>query len=1024
MTSPGVPTMWRVGSGPVGNVRQWSGNAVQMQQVITTPVGRVDPIEPPPVAPLQDWQHDVQSALTEICEGLRHERAERARQLTALEEALDRQCGRFGSEIDSFAHLFAALSDKVKIAELRWSDMAEQHRMQLEACNSGVGEVRACVDSLQDKVAKVSTENTPERTEYGAVSSSTLAELQQTIMQEVAEKLQFAEMQNMRHLKTCRDEFIGDEALSQRVGEEFGLVALRKDVAQLCTSVAAIQRQSSTTNISQHAVGPDREKAHDGDRFASEMVLRELHEQGLQEVRELLSGEVGQLQSELEEKLGLGKGKTLSKTLETLREQCQKAERMAEERALESASLKTEVVAEMAEKQSEIRKLVAELGESTSETHTNFSMELGANHDRVVHQNKSAKAMEERIEALEGLAKENAKEASSLRTEVESRHSDLHKLHGELRSSHETQGLNTFDSHKKLESDLADHDSQLSQHHVTFHRVDSDICVLQNGVMGHAEEMLRLRAELAEASQKLDATIHGKVQALAVQHGSELDKRADEIQGTILRCDALFDEMCCERRSRVAVGDQLAKDLKDEIIVLESRQTDLLQENIMMCLSHNKDCHLELRAEHETQSVAHSRDLESISSELERASAAGRVAMDDQVKDLDAKHSIALHQEIKGRTKQCEALLNEFQVERGDRLTSSAELRSEVLVKLNCTQKQCENYTTALGEAFTSQVHVLRDQVIPGLKADLNTKTEALQAEIRESSAEAQKQLGQALENSLDREGRLVDQLSATMTEERHERVAESATLRRSLAEEIGVLHCRVDEQTALLSRRIDGSAQELAHRIEAQGQELTHGMQEQGKDLAEKLDRTSCTMQANAMRFSTQLDDQRGYLSNAIEDQDQRFNASLDETNHRMNEQGRDLGSTIEDQNLRYADQAGRTGDALQALMEAKVEEAKVMTQDLHYLQEEIHGVKHGLPADIKQAMGKLRGEQEAQMRLLAEDSDQKAQQLLMHLQAEADQREALGQEVKRWSDETSSLRYDISGLRSLIHADPNRKY
>lgn len=372
--------------------------------------------------------------------------------------------------------------------------------------------------------------------------------------------------------------------------------------------------------------------------------------------------------------------------------------------------------------------------------------------------------------------------------------------------------------------------------------------------------------------------------------------------------------------------------------------------------------------------------------------------MDDQVQALDAKHSLALHQEIKRRTKQCEALLNEFHVERGDRLTSSAELRSEV--------------------------QVLRDQVIPGLKADLNTKTAALQAEIREKSAEAQTQLGQACENSLDRERRLVDQLSATLGEERHERVAESATLRRSVAEEIGVLRCRVDEQTAVLSRRIDGSAQELVHRIEAQGQELTHGMQEQGKDLAEKLDRTSCTMQANAMRFSTQLEDQRGYLSNAIEDQGQRFDAALDETNHRMNEQGRELGSTIEDQNLRYADQAGRTGDALQALMEAKVEEAKVITQDLHYLQEEIHAVKHGLPADIKQALGKLRGEQEAQVRLLAEDSDQKAQQLLKHLQAEADQREALAQEVKRCSDETSGLRYDISGLRALIHADPNRKY
>jgi len=686
-----------------------------------------------------------------------------------------------------------------------------------------------------------------------------------------------------------------------------------------------------------------------------------------------------------------------SETLQNVQECITAMEGSVEDRASEATGLR----ADLHKKHMEWQHMNAGLQREqethrtdAGEKHANLTSEFEASRSQVAQHRDSLQTLHEQAAALQTLLDERAQEAIALRTDLDSRYADW-------QYEHRSHSLSSIESQAKLSDDIGSNCDKVEQQRVALEQARCDISELQSGIKSQAEEIQQLRAELGEASNKLGESFQEKVQTLAVRHEAQLEKRADEIQGAVLRCDALTDEISAERRLRMASSDQLAKQFKDELFLVESKQEELLQRGVETCLSHSNGCRQgldELKDEHKAAVVAHSRELQHMQDEVQQAHEQLKVALQDEVHAVECRHELEIQRrarEIQSNSARCDVLFSELTAEKSDRSITFAEINAEVMVRLNCTQKQSVTEANALREALTLQLDVLKDQALPAVQAEFKVQTEALQVELRstmelskvrldlaeernlERSRALANQLARAEESTFERERQLSDQMSS----ERESRLAETMALRESVAVNVADLTIKVKDNISQLEGRLEEHVCQFTGLVEGQGQELALMVTE-----------TNDTMQKLSTGFSCQLEEQERQLSGKIDDK------------------GLDLAVKMEEQGRRLTEQGARTCDALQAMICARQDEARALS-------EELEAIRTSVPLEIRRAVKTSQEQQESQFRMLAEDSDNTSRQIAVQFQHEHEEHERQNHEIRGWSAKCDSLRNEITGLRSLIH-------
>jgi len=541
--------------------------------------------------------------------------------------------------------------------------------------------------------------------------------------------------------------------------------------------------------------------------------------------------------------------------------------------------------------------------------------------------------LREEVEALHALAAEHVGQAANLRRDLEEKHSAWQSLHGELSADQDSGKANVAVMKTRLYAELGD-----SRGHILEH--GEALETLHASSAQQAEEIRLLRAELADASKALGASVQEKVEALEAQHGLQLAKRADEIQGTLVRCDALGDELDAERRLRTAAQEQLARNFGDELAVASSRQEELLQT---------------LRGQQEAQSTRHASELEQLQAKLKEAQDALEMALQEQVRAVESKHDLALQQrsrEIAGTSARCDALVSELASEREQRLTNAAMQNAELMVTLNCSQKQAERQVLALREALVSEVDALKDFTIPCLQAEMKAQTSSLQVALIEATEDARTRQSQAEKSSLERESRLVDQFAHGLAGEREARLVANDAMHEVVSGEVSLLTCRLEDQCGQLT-----------------------------SEIAQQEKQTFETIQALEFQLGGRLKDQR-----------------------------QELSLRLESHNQAWSLQASRTSEALQAEMAARVEETKALFSD-------VGDLRTAMPVEIRYAVKVSQEQQEAQFRLLAQDADQRSQQIVLQFQAEGHARDHLTIEIQGQASRCAVVQHEVSGLRTLIH-------
>jgi len=623
--------------------------------------------------------------------------------------------------------------------------------------------------------------------------------------------------------------------------------------------------------------------------------------------------------------------------------------------------------------------------EKVAQSHTEFSTEFNSQKSEIQKNMQSAVSAHESLAALEALVQERAHEMSQLRKEMQVGHANLQSLHGDLCAEQESQNQSNSQTHTKLAAELGENAGKIGHQGEMLKAMQAEIADLQDLMKDRTAEIGKIEKQLVEAHSMLGATITEEVQALDTRQNLQIQKRADEIQGVTALCDALQDEMIVERRARRAATDMLSVQLRDEIMAAEKQQEEELKKGIVTCLGSSDQCHKllgELQVEQQALSAEQARQLCKLHSELHQAQTALEQSLQAQVKSVESKHSLQLQQraaEIEDNATRCLALSDELSAEARSRRTANAELTAELRVNLNCTEKQAARQLANMKSELMQEVEALSGHTIPELQAELKVRMSALSAEMKEASEDAEARHSDAIQTSVE----VRHEIALELETERKERLSQALGIQGSLAG----LQVSLSDGMAELEGRLDQQKSATAANLTAMVERMDGQKNKFSTDLATLAERVS----EQSHDLVSRIDQQRAILS-----------ANLTEAVGRMEQNG-DL----------IAQQMERDAATMQALIEARAREAQA-------LQLELDTLRSSVATDIDGAVKYAQSQQEQQIRLLAEDADDKTEHFMARFQQEEQARGAMSTEfatqIQGWSELCHALRSELGGLRSLI--------
>jgi len=257
------------------------------------------------------------------------------------------------------------------------------------------------------------------------------------------------------------------------------------------------------------------------------------------------------------------------------------------------------------------------------------------------------------------------------------------------------------------------------------------------------------------------------------------------------------------------------------------------------------------------------------------------------------------------------------------------------------------------------------------------------------------------------------DTLAEQVSSERHLRVAANEQLAKLLKDEItvaeakqqevivqGMEHCLVQSKEMVAQLQIEQMAQH-----EAQAEELERMRCELQRE--QKAKTAECSHQIAAVQ--AQHEAQAEELERVRFELQREQKAQTAVCTHQMAVVKENLTIALQDQAHCLMQQAMQANSALQAEITARRLEAED-------LQTQVESLRSTVPSQIRQAVRLAQEQQEAQVRLLAEDSDYKSQQIFRQFQADSETREQMTREIQAWSDHCTRLKHEIVGLEKAI--------
>jgi len=229
-----------------------------------------------------------------------------------------------------------------------------------------------------------------------------------------------------------------------------------------------------------------------------------------------------------------------------------------------------------------------------------------------------------------------------------------------------------------------------------------------------------------------------------------------------------------------------------------------------------------------------------------------------------------------------------------------------------------------------------------------------------------------------------------------------SARLQKELRDELASLEARVGRQHHEFGDRISAAVGDLTAQQERFSLRLDRETASIKDALVDGISEMSVRLDRQRVEFSSELKAEASAVTAKCEEESCKVSANLSSLKSAIAERQSSLMIEMDTENR-----------AMKMSIKTVVAETRDLQLGLATLRDEV-------AQDLQKRLHAHEQKQEAQLRLLAEDADERARVFVKDLEADRQQRcmreDAIQQDIQGWADTCGSLRGEVVGLRTLL--------